>query len=72
MSGKRQVWLSSYRFPQTAPTDDAINLTSELHDPNAQVNHLHKRIKQKDLAKDTSVVPAEYPLKVKLEIFSQL
>ena len=55
-----------------APTDDAVNLTGELHDPNVQVNHLHKRRKQKDLAKGTGVVPAEYPSKVKLEIFSQL
>ena len=27
--------------------DDAVNLTSELHDPNAQVNHLHKGKKKK-------------------------
>ena len=72
VSGKRQVWLNSYHFPQTAPTDDAVNLTSEKHDPNAQMNHLHKRRKQKDLAKGTGVVPAKYPPKVKLEVFSQL
>ena len=59
-------------FPQTAPIDDAVNLTSELHDPDVQVNHLHKRRKQKDLAEGTDVVPAEYPPKVKLKIFSQL
>ena len=52
--------------------DDVVNLTSKLHDSNAQVNHLHKRRKQKDLAKGTGVVPAKYPPKVKLEIFSQL
>ena len=52
--------------------DDAVNLTSELHDPNARVNHLHKRRKQKDLAEGTGVVPAKYPPNVKLEIFSQL
>ena len=72
VSRKQQVWLNSYRFPQTAPTDDAVNLTSELHNPNAQVNHLHKRRKQKDLAEGTGVVPAKYLPKVKLEIFSQL
>ena len=55
-----------------APTDDAVNLTNELHDLNAQVNHLHKRRKQKDLAEGTGVVLAKYSLKVKLEIFSQL
>ena len=54
------------------PTDDAVNLTSELHDPNAQVDHLHKRRKQKDLAEGAGVVPAKYPPKVKLEKFSQL
>ena len=41
--------------------DDTINLTSESHDLNAQMNHLHKRRKQKDLAEDTGVVPAKYP-----------
>ena len=67
--------LRSYitRFNKEAlSTDEAVNLTSELHDPNAQVNHLHKRRKQKDLAEGTGVVPTKYPLKVKLEIFSQL
>ena len=44
--------------------DDAVNLTSELHDPNARMNHLHKRRKQKDLAEGTCVVPAKYPPKV--------
>ena len=57
---------------QTILTDEAVNLTSELHDSNAQVNHLNKRRKQKDLAEGTDVVPAKYPSKVKLEIFSQL
>ena len=52
--------------------DDAVNLTSEKHDPNAQMNHLHKRRKQKDLVEGIGVVPAKYPLKVKLKIFSQL
>ena len=52
--------------------DDAVNLTSEKHDPYAQISHLHKRRKQKDLAEGTGVVPAKYLPKVKLEIFSQL
>ena len=67
--------LRSYitRFNKEAlSTDEAVNLTSELHDPNAQVNHLHKRRKQKDRAEGTGVVPTKYPPKVKLEIFSQL
>ena len=40
-------------------SDEAVNLTSEKHDPNAQMNHLHKRRKQKDLAEDTNVVPTK-------------
>ena len=52
--------------------DDAVNLVSEQHDPNAQMNHLHKRRKQKDLTEGTSVVSAKYPPMVKLGIFSQL
>ena len=35
-----------YRY-YSIVADDAVNLTSELHDPNAQVNHLHKRRKKK-------------------------
>ena len=50
--------------------DDAVNLTSEKHDFYAQISHLHKRRKQKDLVEGTRVVPAKYPSKVKLEIFS--
>ena len=52
--------------------DDVVNLTSEKHNPYAQISHLHKRRKQKDLAEGTGVVPAKYPPNVKLEIFSQL
>ena len=72
MSEKQQGKPNSQSSPQTAPIDDAVNLTSEKHDPNAQMNHLHKRRKQKDLAEGTGVVPAKYPPNVKLEIFSQL
>ena len=64
--------LNSHRFPQTAPTDEAVNLTSEKHDPCTQISHLHKRGKQKYLVEGTGVEPAKYPPKVKLEIFSQL
>ena len=70
VSGKRQSKPNSQSFPQMVPIDDAVNLTSEKHDPNAQMNHLHKRRKQKDLAGGTGVVSAKYPPKVKLEIFS--
>ena len=54
------------------PTDDAVNFINEKYDPNAQMNHLHKRRKQKDLAEGTDMVPAKYPPNVKLKIFSQL
>ena len=52
--------------------DEAVNLISEKHDPNAQVNHLHKRRKQEDLTEGTGVVSAKYPPNVKLDVFSQL
>ena len=32
-------------------TDDAVNLTSEKHDPNAQMNHLQKEENKKTLQK---------------------
>ena len=54
-----------------APTNDAINITNELHDPNAWKSHLCKK-KRKDLTESIGVVPDEYPPKVKLELFSQL
>ena len=43
--------LNSHRFSQTAPTDDAVNLTNEKHDPNAQMNHLQKEENKKTLQK---------------------
>ena len=61
-----------FRFPQMALTDDAVNITSELHDPNAQISHLCKKKERKDLTESTGVMPAKYPPKVKLELFSQL
>ena len=64
--------LNSHCFPQTAPTDKAVNFTSEQHGPNAQMNHLRKEENKKDLAEGAGVVPAKCPPKVKLEIFSQL
>ena len=52
-------------------SDDAIKITSELHDPIARKSHVHNK-KKKDLTKSTCVVSAEYTPKVKLELFSQL
>ena len=71
VSGKRLVWLNSLS-PQMAPTDDAVNLTSELHNSNARMNHLHKKKERKDLIESTGVVSAKYSPKAKLELFSQL
>ena len=36
-----------YKNNPQIQSDDAVNLTCELYDPNAQVNHLHKRRKKK-------------------------
>ena len=64
--------FSSQIYKLSMVFDEVVNLTSELHDPNARVNHLHKKKKEKDLAESIGVVSAEYPPKVKLELFSQL
>ena len=63
--------LSLHHFYNTLVTDDAVNITSELHDPNAWKSLLRNK-KEKDLTESTGVVLAEYPPKVKLELFSQL
>ena len=59
-------------FPQMVPTDDDVNITSELHDPNTRMSHLRKKKERKDLTESTGVVPTKYPSKIKLELFSQL
>ena len=71
-SGLSLSQFSSQIYKLSTVFDEAVNLTSELHNPNAWVNHLCKKKKEKDLAESTGVVPAEYPLKVKLELFLQL
>ena len=52
--------------------DDAVKITSELHDPIARKSHLHNKKKKKDLTESIGVVLAEYTPKVKSELFSQL
>ena len=37
--------------PIVIDIDDAVNLTSEKHDPNAQMNHLQKEENKKTLQK---------------------
>ena len=58
-------------FPQTAPTDDAENLTSELHNA-CTLETTPAQQKGEDLTESTGVVPAKYPPKVKLELLSTL
>ena len=70
LSGKRLVWLNSC-FSQMAPTDDVINLTNKSHDSNRS-NESPAQKERKHLTESTGVVPAKYPPKVKLELFSQL
>ena len=59
-------------FPQTAPTDDAEEFTSEMHDPCARGRCLQKITTRKHLTEGTGVEPAKYLPKVKSEIFLQL
>ena len=40
--GSDKVNQTVQSFLKMAPIDDAVNLTSEKHDPNAQMNHLQK------------------------------
>ena len=51
-------------MPQISPVSHTILI--------AWMNHLHKEKERKDLTESTGVVPAKYPSKVKLELFSQL
>ena len=59
-------------FPQTAPTDDAkkslVSRTVLMY----SILDLHNIEKEEDLTENTSVVPAKYPPKVKLENSLQL
>ena len=49
--------------------DEVLNITGEPHDSYRNDTCIAKR---DDLTESASVVPAEYPPKVKLELFSQL
>ena len=51
--------------------DDAIKITSELHDPIAHKSYLYNK-KEKNLTESTGVMPVEYTPKVKSELSSQL
>ena len=42
---KNSFWRKKFRF--VFITDEAVNLTSESHDPNARVNHLRKKEERK-------------------------
>ena len=58
-------------FPQTAPTDNAWKINSELHGKHA-ITMTPTQHKKEDLTESTGVVPAEYLLKVKLELLITL
>ena len=58
-------------FPQTAPTDNAWKINSELHSKHA-ITMTPTQHKKEDLTESTGVVPAEYPPKVKLELLITL
>ena len=55
-------FLFSFSF-LTVYIDEAVNLTSELHDPNAQINHLRKKEERKRPSKEhrcgASQIPSE-------------
>ena len=65
------VRLINRKSPQTAPTDDA----KKNHQWATQSSHTRSKTcatKREYLTESTGVVPAKYPPKVKLKIFSQL
>ena len=64
------VWLLFCSL-QMAQTDEVINITSEPYNTYT-LETAPAQINKEDLAESTGVVPVEYPLKVKLELFSQL
>ena len=64
------LWLTRLASPQTAPTDDVVKITSELRDPCTLETITCN--KKDNLTESTGVVPAKYPPKVKLELFSPL
>ena len=67
----RDTTPRSVTFPQTAPTDDAWKITSEVHGKHAIRRHLHNT-NRKDLTESTGVVPAKCPPNVKLELLTTL
>ena len=62
---------TTYRSPQTAPTDDARKSTVSYTVNTCSQWHLHNT-KRMDLTKSTVVVPTKYPPKVKLELLTTL
>ena len=58
-------------FPQTAPTDNAWKINSELHGKHA-ITMTPTQHKKDNLTESTGVVLAEYPPKVKLELLTTL
>ena len=67
VSEKRLVWLNS-RFPQTAPIDDAVNLTSESHDFNRSNESPAQRERKKGPIREyrcsASQIPSEGQVRI--------
>ena len=63
--------MTLHVFPQTAPTDDAWKINSEVHGKHTiiMIPAQHKR---EDLTESTGVVPTEYSPKVKLKLLTTL
>ena len=72
LSGKRYCgYYTRFRFPQTAPTDDAENNTSKSHSPRMLLMAPAQQ-EETILVEGTGVVPAKCFLKIKSELFSLL
>ena len=63
--------MTLHRFLQTALTDDAWKINSEVHSKHA-ITTTPAQHKREDLTESTGVVPAEYPPKVKSELLTTL
>ena len=51
--------------------DDAVKITGKPHNPRT-LESRPAQLRREDLTENTGVVPADYPPKVELELFSQL
>ena len=66
-----KVWIIKKKKKTWVLVDDAWKINSKVHGKHAIQRHLHNT-KREDLTESTGVVPAEYPMKVKLEFLTTL